>query len=326
MITFEEKVMNIAKDLVTLYKDIDYYDVIDATQDIDNIEGEFIDAAYQNLVNKDARLDITLQLEEFKMDIDDPNIKLNITNMLDRIESLFQNTRLVNLTNKFESIKNTGLYNNSQLHEIEKGIQNGVDVRYYLSENFNANQMYQIRMLLEFKKHTPRDIEISILSNPNLSYGQMGELRRSFEAGLTNEQVQIIANHNFNRLQMSQIRRMFEDGNSSLEDVKNIAFPLYKFEQLWVIREIYEKIEDKSLLPDKLFDWDISLKELIDLKEETLRFQNNEIPKSEKIIDKAVENEKKGIIAAISEITKNKDTISSSNLEHNNQKQHFYER
>lgn len=31
MIAFDEKVMSIAKDLLSLYKDIDYYDVVDAT-------------------------------------------------------------------------------------------------------------------------------------------------------------------------------------------------------------------------------------------------------------------------------------------------------
>lgn len=312
MITFEEKVMSIAQDLVVLYKDIDYYDVIDPINDIDDIEGEFISAAYENLMNKDTRLDITLQLEELKMAVDNPSLELDIASMLERIEDLFQPTKIISLTDKFENIKNTGLYNNHQLHEIEKGITNGVDIRYYLSENFNENQMHQIRMMLEFKKETNKDIEISILSNPNLSYGQMGEIRRAFESGLTNEQVLIIANPSFNRLQMSQVRRMFEDGNS-LEDVRNVAFPLYKFEQLWVIREIYEKVENKDILPDKLFDWENTLEEILVIQKEII-LKNDELPK----VDKQQTNEKKGIMAAIEEIRNEELEDKKNNRQKNN--------
>lgn len=35
--------------------------------DIDNIEGEFVDNAYTQLLDPDSRLDITMQLEELKL-------------------------------------------------------------------------------------------------------------------------------------------------------------------------------------------------------------------------------------------------------------------
>lgn len=177
MIAFDEKVMSIAKDLLSLYKDIDYYDVVDATHDIDNIEGEFVDNAYTQLLDPDSRLDITMQLEELKLDIDDPITKINIDNMINRIETLFQ-PKLMHINDKYENLKDMHMYNDQQLHEIEKGIMNDIDIRYYLGEHFDANQMYQIRSLMEYKKNTGiKDIEISLIANKHLSYGQMGEIK-----------------------------------------------------------------------------------------------------------------------------------------------------
>lgn len=274
-----EEVMNIAKDLVVLYKDIDYYDVIDPINDINNIEGEFIEAAYENLINKDTRLDITVQLEELKMDIDDPGIKLKITNMLKRIENLFQTREF----NQFENIKNTGIFNIHQLHEIEKGIKNGIDIRYYAADHFNEGQMYQIRKLLEYQKeYNLENIDISLITNNHLSYGQMGEVRRSFEAGLETEQITVIANPNIPRMNMSQLREMFLDG-ASIEDVTNFTLPHFSFQHLWITREIFKEVKDKSLIPENIFNWNSSLEELLEIKNQILEPKKSLKSRIEKI-------------------------------------------
>lgn len=281
-----EEVMSIAKDLVVLYKDIDYYDVIDPINDIDNIEGEFISAAYENLINKDTRLDITVQLEELKMDIDDPGIKLKITNMLKRIENLFQTREF----NQFENIKNTGIYNVHQLHEIEKGIKNGIDIRYYAADHFNEGQMYQIRKLLEYKKeYNLENIDISLVSNNHLSYGQMGEVRRSFGAGLEKEQITVIANPDIPRINMSQLREMFLDG-ASIEDVNNFTLPHFSFQHLWITREIFRDVKDKSLIPEKIFDWNSSIEELLEIKNQILGPKKSLRSRIEKIRNTSQEN------------------------------------
>ena len=297
MIAFDEKVMIMAKDLLSLYKDIDYYDVVDATNDIDNIEDEFIDHAYKQLLDPDSRLDITMQLEELKLDIDDPITKINIDNMINRIETLFQ-PKLMHIKNKYENLKDMHMYNDQQLHEIEKGIMSDVDIRYYLGEHFDANQMYQIRSLMEYKKNTGiKDIEVSIIANKHLSYGQMGEIKRCYQAGLSTEQILHIANPDLSRMQMSQLREMYLDGES-IEEVKNVAFPLYKFEHLWTIREIYRSVSDKSMLPAEIYDWNMNFSDLQNIKLDIL--QN---------IGEKPQVRSKGIMAALEEIRKSRSKV-----------------
>ena len=297
MIAFDEKVMSIAKDLLSLYKDIDYYDVVDATHDIDNIEGEFVDNAYTQLLDPDSRLDITMQLEELKLDIDDPITKINIDNMINRIETLFQ-PKLMHINDKYENLKDMHMYNDQQLHEIEKGIMNDIDIRYYLGEHFDANQMYQIRSLMEYKKNTGiKDIEVSIIANKHLSYGQMGEIKRCYQAGLSTEQILHIANPDLSRMQMSQLREMYLDG-ASIEEVKNVAFPLYKFEHLWTIREIYRSVSDKSMLPAEIYDWNMNFSDLQNIKLDIL--QN---------IGEKPQVRSKGIMAALEEIRKSRSKV-----------------
>ena len=297
MIAFDEKVMSIAKDLLSLYKDIDYYDVVDATNDIDNIEDEFIDHAYKQLLDPDSRLDITMHLEELKLDIDDPITKINIDNMINRIETLFQ-PKLAHINNKYENLKDMHMYNDQQLHEIEKGIMNDIDIRYYLGEHFDANQMYQIRSLMEYKKNTGiKDIEVSIIANKHFSYGQMGEIKRCYQAGLSTEQILHIANPDLSRMQMSQLREMYLDG-ASIEEVKNVAFPLYKFEHLWTIREIYRSVSDKSMLPAEIYDWNMNFSDLQNIKLDIL--QN---------IGEKPQVRSKGIMAALEEIRKSRSKV-----------------
>lgn len=62
--------------------------------------------------------------------------------MINRIETLFQ-PKLMHINNKYENLKDMHMYNDQQLHEIEKGIMSDIDIRYYLGEHFDANQMYQ---------------------------------------------------------------------------------------------------------------------------------------------------------------------------------------
>lgn len=305
MIAFDEKVMSIAKDLLSLYKDIEYYDVVDATHDIDNIEGEFVDNAYTQLLDPDSRLDITMQLEELKLDIDDPITKINIDNMINRIETLFQ-PKLMHINDKYENLKDMHMYNDQQLHEIEKGIMNDIDIRYYLGEHFDANQMYQIRSLMEYKKNTGiKDIEISLIANKHLSYGQMGEIKRCYQAGLSTEQIIHIANPELSRMQMSQLREMYLDG-ASVEEVKNIAFPLYRFEHLWTLREIYRSVSDKSMIPEEIYDWNLSFSDLQKMKNEIIQD-----------IGERPQEKPKGLMATLEEIRKTSSKTEKESMRNN---------
>lgn len=201
--------------------------------------------------------------------------------------------------------ENQNIYDRFQIHEIEKGIINEIDIRYYLGENFNANQMFQIRSLLEYKKETGReDIEISLIANKHFSYGQMGELKRAYQSGLSTDQVMLIANPEISRMQMSQLREMFLDG-ATIDEVRNVAFPLYRFEHLWVIREIYKAIDDKSILPDELYDWNLNIDDILKLKCDIL---------------KNTKEESKGIRAKLEEIRKR----NSNNEKKNNQQKDQY--
>lgn len=197
--------------------------------------------------------------------------------------------------------ENQNIYDRFQIHEIEKGIINEIDIRYYLGENFNGNQMFQIRSLLEYKKETGRqDIEISLIANKHFSYGQMGELKRAYQSGLSAEQVMLIANPEITRMQMSQLREMFLDG-ATIDEVRNVAFPLYIFEHLWVIREIYKAVDDKSMLPDELYDWNLNIDDILKLRTDIL---------------KNTKEERKGIRAKLEEIRKrNSNNEKKSNLQ-----------
>lgn len=218
---------------------------------------------------------------------------------------------------KIRDFKNIGIYNNRQLHEIEMGLKNGIDVRYYLGENFNENQMHQIRMLQQFRKETGReDIEINIIANCNLDYKQMGVIRQAYELGMNTEQVFVLANPMLNREQMSQLKEMFLNG-SSIEDVKNVAFPVYDFQHLWVIREVYENIKSKELLVEDLFNWESSLEKILEVKEEIMRSKDNELYGIEDHKEYEV-NEKKGIKAAIEDIKKENQENENSNRQKNN--------
>lgn len=192
--------------------------------------------------------------------------------------------------------KNQNSYDRFQLHEIEKGIINEIDIRYYIGEHFDANQMYQIRSLMEYQKNTGiKDIEISLIANKHLSYGQMGEIKRCYQAGLYTEQILHIANPSLSRMQMSQLREMYLDG-ASIEEVRNVAFPLYSFEHLWTIREIYKSVSDKSMLPEEIYDWNINFSDLQKMKKDILQS-----------IGEKPQEKGKGIMAALEEIRNTKN-------------------
>lgn len=186
------------------------------------------------LENKDQAVD--LQLEEIKID-----------KFMDRFSNM-------NLTK-------------NQLNEIKKGLDSKVDIRYYTTEHFDENQMYQIRRLLEFQKHSIRnDIEINLLANPQFTYGQMGEIRRAFENNLSIEEVISVANPQFTRVQMAMVRNMFKEG-LDIEEVKNIAFPQYSAIHMYLLTEIIRK-KGIDLIPDKAFDWTISTEKIIELTDQ----------------------------------------------------------
>lgn len=280
---FDKKVISIAKDLSYLYKyigkDIDAYDVIEPPKDLDNIEFEFINSIYEALVDKNTRINITEQLEEYTIFARNIKAKQKVFSMLKRIG---------NIGNIQQDIPK-----NDKINEA----------------SFNEGQLYQINKLIEYKKETNRDIDIRVLSNPNLNYGQMGELRRSFESGLTNEQVKIIANPEIPKANMVQLKEMFLDG-MKIKDVSNFASASFSFQHLWICRDIFRKVKDISLIPkkEKIFDCNISSKELLDIQAEL-----------------GSESGKKGIMAKINEMKKNKEVTPSSNPS-DKQKQNYRER
>ena len=125
----------------------------------------------------------------------------------------------------------------------------------------------------------------------------MGEIKRCYQAGLSTEQILHIANPDLSRMQMSQLREMYLDG-ASIEEVKNVAFPLYKFEHLWTIREIYRSVSDKSMLPAEIYDWNMNFSDLQKIKLDIL--QN---------IGEKPQVRSKGIMAALEEIRKSRSKV-----------------
>lgn len=276
---FDNKIMSIAKDLSYLYKyigkDIDAYDVIEPPKDFDNIEFEFINSIYETLVDKNTRINVIEQLEEYTIFSRNIKVKQKVFSMLKRIDNI------------------QDVPKNNKVNEA----------------SFNEGQLYQINKLIEYKKETNRDIDVRVLSNPNLNYGQMGEIRRAYESGLTNEQVIIIANPEIPKANMVQLKEMFLDG-MKIKDVSNFASASFSFQHLWICRDIFRKVKDMSLIPqkEKIFDCNISSKELIDIQAEL-----------------GSESGKKGIMAKINEMKKNKEVTPYSNPS-DKQKQNYRER
>lgn len=89
-------------------------------------------------------------------------------------------------------------YDNTQLSEIEKGLEQGVEISRYISPEFNGNQMEQIRLGLEEK------IDISKYADSKFSHTQMEQIRKGIALGLD---VDVYANNEFNAEQMDFIRR-----------------------------------------------------------------------------------------------------------------------
>lgn len=101
---------------------------------------------------------------------------------------------------------------------------------------------------------------------------------------------------------MSQLREMYLDG-ASVEEVKNIAFPLYRFEHLWTLREIYRSVSDKSMIPEEIYDWNLSLSDLEKMKLDILQ-SIGEQPKEKS----------KGIMAALEQIRESKIKIDKDTM------------
>lgn len=89
-------------------------------------------------------------------------------------------------------------YDGAQLSQIEKGLEQGVEVSYYISPKFSANQMEQIRLGLEEK------LDISKYADSKFDYSQMEQIRKGIAIGLD---VDVYADSAFHAEQMDFIRR-----------------------------------------------------------------------------------------------------------------------
>lgn len=95
-------------------------------------------------------------------------------------------------------------YTQDQIDEIQKGIDQGLDVSCYLNQGFSGLQMYQIRLGLlqgysvesycqlhydwfqmeEIRKGLRDKVDITRFNNPDLPYRKMRELRKALKIGL----------------------------------------------------------------------------------------------------------------------------------------------
>lgn len=89
-------------------------------------------------------------------------------------------------------------YDGAQLSEIEKGLEQGVEISCYISPAFNGSQMEQIRLGLEEK------LDISKYADSKFDHSQMEQIRKGIALGVD---VDIYADDKFNAEQMDFIRR-----------------------------------------------------------------------------------------------------------------------
>lgn len=77
----------------------------------------------------------------------------------------------------YEYCVNSGEFEPNALDEIKQGVEQGLDVSYYASPEFDYCQMYQIRIGLR------HDIDVSIYAKPQYDSFQMQELRDCLTEG-----------------------------------------------------------------------------------------------------------------------------------------------
>ena len=94
-------------------------------------------------------------------------------------------------------------YDEKQLYEIFKGIENKIDVTFYNKIEFDSRQMREIREGLE------KGIDVSIYAKPKYSYDKMWQIREGLEQGLD---VSLYCYPELGWAQMKEIKLGLEEG------------------------------------------------------------------------------------------------------------------
>ena len=113
-------------------------------------------------------------------------------------------------------------YDEKQLYEIFKGIENKIDVTFYNKIEFNSRQMRQIRLGLE------KSLDVTIYAKPKYSYEKMWQIREGLEQGLN---VSVYAKPEFYWVQMREIRLGLEH-NIDVSDYTDPKFDDYQMNQI----------------------------------------------------------------------------------------------
>lgn len=69
--------------------------------------------------------------------------------------------------------RETNLFDDLQMFEIERGLEEGLDVSIYTDPKFNGNQMFEIRWGLK------RGVDVSVYADPKFHRCQMEEIREA---------------------------------------------------------------------------------------------------------------------------------------------------
>ena len=77
-----------------------------------------------------------------------------------------------------ENLLKTNIFNKEQKEEIEKGIEEDLDVSIYAKQDFTEYQMREIRLGLE------KGLDVSIYAKSEFDYLQMDQIRFCLEKGL----------------------------------------------------------------------------------------------------------------------------------------------
>lgn len=155
-------------------------------------------------------------------------------------QGLFKNKKKYLNEKKFKkSLKNSGLdeskFNTEQLIQIKMGLEDGLNVSYYINPELSSNQMRIIREGLY------KGLDVSKYADSKYNYEQMFQIYRGLEDDIN---VNYYANPEFSSLQMDLIRYSIYDDL----DVSKFADPKYNYKQMLqmyhnILREIEEPLE-----------------------------------------------------------------------------------
>lgn len=155
-------------------------------------------------------------------------------------QGLFKNIKKYLNEKKFKkSLKNSGLdeskFNTEQLIQIKMGLEDGLNVSYYINSELSSNQMRIIREGLY------KGLDVSKYADSKYNYEQMFQIYRGLEDDIN---VNYYANPEFSSLQMDLIRYSIYDDL----DVSKFADPKYNYKQMLqmyhnILREIEEPLE-----------------------------------------------------------------------------------